>query len=134
VYESVELLKKFEASEVPDALEGAAQVYQELPFVYRPGERAVHGVIDVLYLDREGVWHVLDYKTAPVSYDGAWGNARHYYLQVGVYASAVAAKTGQTPKVQLYYIHPGRLITIRPADWQAALARLDDDVRSALNS
>jgi ATP-dependent exoDNAse (exonuclease V) beta subunit len=88
--------------------------------------------MDVLYLDRGGQWHVLDYKTAPIAAARARLDARQYYLQVGVYAAAVEAKTGQTPKAHLYYIHPGTLVYIKPDHWQAALARLEDDLQAAL--
>jgi hypothetical protein len=55
-------------------------------------------------------------------------------LQVGVYARAVEAKTGQVPQTRLYYIHPGRLVFVKPDDWGAALARLEDDLQDALES
>ncbi|NDJ76438.1 MAG: hypothetical protein GYB65_09275, partial [Chloroflexi bacterium] len=127
----LDLLRRFETSDIRHQLEAAHQVYRELPFVYHTSQRAITGVIDVLYFDGKR-WHVLDYKTTPVSEVGAWFNARHYYLQLGVYAAAVAAQTGQWPEAHLYYIHPGRLIYVKPDLWQPALARLDDDVRAAL--
>jgi len=128
---AADLLKRFEQSDMAQSLNAAKQVYRELPFVYDTGRRTIHGVIDVLFFNgRE--WHVLDYKTAPVSFNNAAGNARQYYLQVGVYAAAVAAKTGQFPGAHLYYIHPARLVSVRPEQWQAALDRLDEDVQAAL--
>ena len=104
------LLRRFEGGEVVRRLEGADQVYREVPFVYQRGDRAIHGVIDLLYHTpggrKGGQWHVLDYKTALVSERGAYENARRYTLQIGVYAEAVAARTGQIPETYLYYIHP----------------------------
>jgi ATP-dependent helicase/nuclease subunit A len=129
VDEAVGLLHQFAISEVRGELDRAQQVYREVPFVYRSGERTIHGLIDVLYFDRNQ-WTVMDYKTAAV--DRAWSNAKRYYLQVGMYAQAVEARTGQVPTIHLYYIHPARLITIRPDDWQPALDRLEDDLRAAL--
>jgi ATP-dependent exoDNAse (exonuclease V) beta subunit len=127
------LLRRFGSSPIRADLDRAAQVYRELPFAYRAGSRTLHGQIDVLYFDgRE--WHVLDYKTAPVSWQGAEKNAQRYYLQVGVYAEAVAARTGQTPHTHLYYIHPGRRVYVKPEDWRAALDRLEDDLQFALDT
>jgi len=134
VYAASELLKRFELSDVPARLESASQVYRELPFMHRIGQQTINGVLDVLYHDRYGKWHVLDYKTASVTEQGARSNARRYTLQIGVYASAVESKTGQMPDAHLYYIYPGTLIEVRPKDWRAALARLEDDVRAALDS
>ncbi|HEX3050934.1 MAG TPA: UvrD-helicase domain-containing protein [Aggregatilineaceae bacterium] len=128
---AVDLLKRFEQSDMAQSLNAAKQVYRELPFVYDTGRRTIHGVIDVLFFNgRE--WHVLDYKTAPVAFNRTLENAQQYYLQVGVYAAAVAAKTGQFPGAHLYYIHPARLISVRPEQWRAALDRLDEDVQAAL--
>lgn len=125
------LLERFGDSDVRADLERAAQVYRELPFVFSTGQRAIHGVIDVLYFDGHK-WHVLDYKTAPVSYNRVMDNARHYFLQVGVCAAAVEARTGQVPDMRLYYIHPGRTVFVKPEDWGAAVEHLEDDVRDAL--
>ncbi len=130
------LLRRFEGGEVVRRLEGADQVYREVPFVYQRGDRAIHGVIDLLYHTpggrKGGQWHVLDYKTALVSERGAYENARRYTLQIGVYAEAVAARTGQIPETYLYYIHPNKLIYVRTEVWQAALSGLDDAVAAAL--
>jgi ATP-dependent helicase/nuclease subunit A len=128
---ALDLLRRFESSEVCAQVQRAGQVYRELPFMVRLGERTVHGQIDVLYFDR-GAWHLLDYKTAPVSWHGAADSARRYYLQVGAYARAVEARTGQVPRTTLYYIHPGRLLLVQPEDWQPALDRLEDALQEAL--
>jgi hypothetical protein len=36
------------------------------------------------------------------------------------------------PRTTLYYIHPGRLLEIRPEDWQPVLDRLEDTLQEAL--
>jgi hypothetical protein len=131
--EALRLLERFVESHLRRELEAASQVYRELPFVYRGGGRTIHGVIDVLYFDGKQ-WTVMDYKTAIVDHAGAWFNAERYYLQVGMYARAVEARTGQIPAAQLYYIHPARLITVKPENWQPALDRLEDDLRAALGA
>ncbi len=54
-------------------------------------------------------------------------------MQVGVYAEAVKARTGQTPQTHLYYIHPARRVYVKSEDWRAALDRLEDDLQIALD-
>jgi ATP-dependent helicase/nuclease subunit A len=130
IYESIELLKKFEVSHIPKRLEHAQQIHRELPFVYWTGEREIHGILDVLYLNRAGLWTVLDYKTTPTN--DIEQDARRYYLQLGVYASAVQAKTGQVPRTSLYYIHSGILMDIKEDVWRGAMERLEDQIRFAL--
>jgi hypothetical protein len=128
---ALDLLAEFDASEARGRIERAGQVYRELPFMFRWGDRTIQGRIDVLYLDRHQ-WHVLDYKTALVSRASAQRSAQQYYLQVGMYARAVEARTGQTPQTHLYYIHPAVVVTVDQAQWRPALDRLEDDLRAAL--
>ncbi|NLX10646.1 MAG: UvrD-helicase domain-containing protein [Chloroflexi bacterium] len=133
VSRALDLLRRFASSPVAAAIGRANQVYRELPFVFHTGRRTIHGVIDVVYWER-GQWHVLDYKTAPVwKREDVDRHVQIHRLQVGAYAAAVKEKTGQVPLAHLYFIHPGRLVTVRPEDWQAALDNLEDDVRAALD-
>ncbi len=133
--QAVDLLRRYEASDICQQVRRATQIYREIPFFHAADGHTFHGVLDVLMFDtrRNGRWTVLDYKTAPVGHYQALLDARRYWLQVGVYAQAVAAKTGQDPNVALYYIHPGRLVTIRTEDWRAALDQLDETLRAALD-
>jgi ATP-dependent helicase/nuclease subunit A len=132
VRRALDLLGRFANSPIRHELEKAQQIYRELPFVWNNGTRTIHGVIDVLYFDGR-TWHILDYKTTPVSWERARENAQQYYLQLGVYAAAVEAHTGQAPEMHMYYIHPARLLYVKKADWQPALANLEDDLRAALD-
>ena len=136
--QAVDLLQRYETSDICQRVRRATQVYREIPFFHAVGGHTLHGVLDVLMFDaragKNGHWTVLDYKTASVGRYQALQDARRYVLQMGVYAQAVVAKTGQEPLVALYYIHPGRLITIKAEDWRAALDQLDDTLRAALGN
>ncbi|MBI5959053.1 MAG: UvrD-helicase domain-containing protein [Chloroflexi bacterium] len=127
VNKAFELLDKFDHSEIRQRIERAErtrQMYRELPFMVRWGERTVSGRIDLVYHDGQR-WHVLDYKTAQVgSHHRADAHARRYYLQVGIYARALEAATGQTPLTWLYYIHPARLVAVNQDQWRPVLAAL----------
>ncbi len=114
-----------------DPLRGAARVLREVPFVYQLGARVLHGVVDVLY-QREGVWHVLDYKTPPISAEMVPTHARRYYTQVGAYARALEAYLGHAPHAQVYYLHSGMMIDVPEDAWREALAQLEDDLAVAL--
>jgi ATP-dependent helicase/nuclease subunit A len=125
---ALSLLDAFDASEIRQRIERAergGQVRRELPFMVRWGERTVQGRIDLVYYDGQR-WHVLDYKTALVSRHWAENHAKRYYLQVGIYARALEAATGQTPATSLYYIHPARLVAVQPDQWQPVLLALEE--------
>jgi ATP-dependent helicase/nuclease subunit A len=108
------------------------KIRRELPFTLQLGERTINGQIDVLYLDRSGDWTVLDYKTDDVRLAFIPIHARRYFGQVGVYALAVQAIVGPVPRVQLYYARSATLFTVKESDWRDAIARLDTDLRIAL--
>jgi len=131
---ALDLLRRFESASIRREIERAVEVHREVTFVYHTGVRAIHGTIDVLYRDRGGQWHVLDYKTRPVNWPNVEQDVPRYALQVGVYAAAVEARTGQVPGTFLYYIYPGRLVKVRPDDWRAALNRFEEDIRAALDT
>jgi ATP-dependent exoDNAse (exonuclease V) beta subunit len=112
-------------------LMGADQIVREVPFLYRTGARIMHGVIDVVYR-RGDTWTVLDYKTAAVEEQFVRQHSQRYLWQVSVYAGAVAERLGVRPRAQLYYLHPGVLISIGLEAWQTALRRLDQQVEAAI--
>jgi ATP-dependent helicase/nuclease subunit A len=136
VYRVVEdvghLLETFERGQQPESLFHAEQVLHEVPFIYQVGRRIIHGVIDVLYRYQDH-WYVLDYKTADIRPDQVSWHAQRYTVQLGAYAQAVEERMGETPVVQLYYLHPGVLIDLPESRWRDALTRLDLTVDEALS-
>lgn len=126
--QAIRLLRKFEDDNM---LGGAELILREVPFILKTDTRILHGQIDVLY-KRDGAWHVLDYKTADIAARNVREHAKRYHLQVGAYARAVEKRTGQTPHVELYYLHPGTLIRVQPYEWEQALAQLDERIQAAL--
>ena len=121
------LLIQTEASDIFQQIAHASQVYRELPFTLQLGKRTINGVIDLLFFSKYQRWHVVDYKTSAVNFaddtDRAgriWGHARRYHAQVGVYAAAVEALTGQTPDVHLHYIRYVHTVKVPPDVWKAS--------------
>jgi ATP-dependent helicase/nuclease subunit A len=127
-----QLLTRFKSHGEPETLRQANRILREIPFLHRINHRVIHGVIDVLY-ESEGVWYVLDYKTAPIPAEAVKRHARRYAIQLGAYANAVELRTGIAPIVQLYYLHPGVLEVIDESVWRKALDGLDGIVAEALH-
>ncbi|MBO4862415.1 MAG: UvrD-helicase domain-containing protein [Firmicutes bacterium] len=91
----------------------AEEVFCELPFCYNEdsGQNVEtedsadikttvwHGIMDVVY-KKDGVWHIIDYKTNadPSDLD------EHYREQLSAYEKAFAAMTGQEAKARVYHI------------------------------
>ena len=125
------LLRQFRQSTVFGWIEAARNdnraLYNELPFILRTEKRVIHGVIDVLFQQTDGTWVVVDYKTSKVT-DGKFeDHARRYYLQVGVYASAVQEQLGGhiIPYTHIHYIRDSRTIHIPTEAWQTEIDKLE---------
>ncbi len=61
--EAGDLVEKFVQSAVFREIQKAKRVYRELPFTLNERHGRVYGVIDLLFQDASGRWHLLDYKT-----------------------------------------------------------------------
>jgi ATP-dependent helicase/nuclease subunit A len=135
------LLRRSRGDAIHQQVAGAAQVYRELPFVFRAEGRIIHGVLDVLFQRADGTWNVLDYKTNSLvssgrkpSLDDLALHARRFHLQVGVYAAAVQAQLdGIVPDVYIHYIRYGQTVPIPTDQWRSALAGLDESIGGLLS-
>ncbi len=130
--EALDLLSTAEQSEAIAQIGRAVQVYRELPFTLRWGNRAINGQIDVLYLTGRGQWTILDYKTDEVPPDAVFAHSRRYYGQLGIYSAAVQHITGQMPGAILYYIRPAKTVVISMDNRTEALSRLENEIQSVL--
>ncbi|MCS6835870.1 MAG: UvrD-helicase domain-containing protein [Anaerolineae bacterium] len=135
VREARRLLERFTHSTIYGRLTRARRVYRELPFIYRTERRLLHGVMDVLYQDAEGLWHVLDYKTNavphPTNPDAFALHAAQFHLQIGAYCAGVGQHwqaqglSDGYPGASIHYIRYNATVTVQPHEWQAALADLE---------
>ena len=131
-----QMLVRLMDSEIVSDLANARTLHREVEFAMRwpgasPGQRPalIRGVIDVLYEDSEGRWHVLDYKTNDFSSHATDEQLLGpYELQLGVYAHAVTQWFGQAPReLSLVVLRPTvRRITLpwSPARWEALSQRI----------
>jgi ATP-dependent exoDNAse (exonuclease V) beta subunit len=96
---------RFLASQRAKQLSAAKRDFVELEFLlaWPPGDSSsdrlrLTGFIDRLYEDREGQWHILDFKTNRVDAATLPAVAANYELQMLVYALAAQQVLGQPPK------------------------------------
>ncbi|MEP7285984.1 MAG: UvrD-helicase domain-containing protein [Chloroflexota bacterium] len=142
IEEATRLLQLTEKSNIiveMQQAEQSRQIYRELPFAFKFGERTINGVIDVLFFSKYGKWHVVDYKTSDVPpveglarSESIRQHAERYHAQVGIYAAAIQIMTGQAPEVHLHYIRHVYTVHVPMETWQAVLATLDNDITEAL--
>jgi len=90
---------------------GCMESHAELALFRRAGTRVVQRVIDRLYRDESGSWHIVDYKTGRSGTERQEGWSR----QLGEYAQLTSAATGtDVPDCVVYQVQEGRLIPVSP--------------------
>jgi ATP-dependent helicase/nuclease subunit A len=85
--EAAGILEQFLASELFHELAKARVIRREIPFLLNERHGILHGVIDVLFQDTRGRWHILDYKTAVGDENKLEKSG--YQVQIVLYAHAV---------------------------------------------
>ena len=138
------MLRRFTQSEtyrwIVEARRLKRPVYPELPFVYRSGERILHGVLDLLFQMPDQSWRIVDYKTGYVPGtelgldDALAAHARRYYLQVGAYALAAEQELGLLPRVFIHYLRYHQSVEILPQQWQPEIAKLEAYIGEVIGS
>ncbi|MFA6600310.1 MAG: UvrD-helicase domain-containing protein [Candidatus Omnitrophota bacterium] len=101
--EAARIVRQFSGSGLFAKIRGARRVFRELPFVLNERHGLVQGVVDLLFEDAGGKWHVVDYKTA--AGDAEKAEASGYCLQVMIYALAVRRLAGLLPaSTSVYFL------------------------------
>jgi len=109
-----EMLACFRKHELCDRISHAKQTLRELEFVTQTDWGTLTGKIDLLFEDREGAWHIVDYKSDRVTEDELTHHASLYELQMLCYAGAAESCLGQPPEsAELYFLRPGRSHSFR---------------------
>ena len=78
----------------------------ELPFTLPSPVGTLHGVIDLLYQDENGLWHVIDWKTEWAPEGELEENSQEHMIQMAVYDQAIQSELGTVPEVELCYLNP----------------------------
>ncbi|MDZ4819090.1 MAG: UvrD-helicase domain-containing protein [Planctomycetota bacterium] len=110
-----ELVQRFVKSSRAEQMRQAKQKFTELEFMLawpdqagHPAGRYLQGYLDCLYQDSQGGWHVLDYKSNLVTPENEAELARHYELQMLVYALAAEQALSIAPQsVVLHFLRSG---------------------------
>ena len=112
--EAKEILQAFSQSPFCQRLATAQRIHREVPFILDERHGKIHGVIDLLFQDGSGLWHVADYKTAIGDADKVKESA--YDLQILIYAYAVQKILGVTPKSGVVYFLKNQWCETLPLD------------------
>ena len=124
VAEVDEMLTRFRVSEIGRAIaRPEAQARFEAPFAWDWDGVPVHGTVDLLYRDvATDEWHVVDFKTDRVVSGRTAEAAAPYLVQIGLYAGALEAATGERPRAGLLFLRTGEWYEAPPEAITNALA------------
>jgi len=98
------MLDNLRASSLFEDIQQAKQRFSELPFVLDTPLGKLHGVIDLLFQDKDGVWHLVEWKTDWVDEKSLDDKVMEYREQIAVYNSAVQSILGFTPEAHLCFL------------------------------
>jgi len=110
VQRSHQMLMNLKNDEIYQSIQHAQQRYHEVPFTQMTPVGTVHGVIDLLYQDQNGAWHLLDWKTEWSPKAKIEENAQEHLMQMAAYANAVHQSIGVQPDVALCFMVPNIII------------------------
>ena len=100
-----ELCRRAVESEIVRRAVVSGRLWREVPVAAATGDGSLHGFIDLLFEERDGLV-VVDYKTDRVGPEETSESSARYRLQGGAYAHAVQRVTGKRVKeVVFLYLH-----------------------------
>jgi len=111
VIDARKIIQDFMKQPIFQELVKAKQIKREIDFVLNERRGLIHGRIDMLFEDKKGQWHILDYKTA--AGDGEAAHKSAYDLQMEIYALA-AERILKLPvrSAIIYYLKNQKAVTL----------------------
>lgn len=107
------MLKTFAQSPLATELQDAEEIHRETAILLPAGPARLRGQIDLLYR-RDGMWHIVDYKSDRVSPGDLHKKLARYELQLLAYSLAIAERAGgEAPRsARLYFMRTGEEIAL----------------------
>ncbi len=106
VQRSYQMLRNLKDHHIYQDIQNAQRRYHELTFTLSAEIGILHGIIDLLYQDQSGAWHLLDWKTEWTPKADIEENAKQYLVQMAAYAQAAQRTLQAQPDVVLCFLYP----------------------------
>lgn len=95
--DAMAMIQRFLDSQEGRRLRMARELYREMPVRTIVDNVVIRGTVDVLYLDADNVWTVLDFKTGAPSPEDSW-QRRAYRFQMFLYGFLLSDALGASPQ------------------------------------
>jgi ATP-dependent exoDNAse (exonuclease V) beta subunit len=97
-------VERFWSGPLGSQIKKSKKIYPELPFIYKTKKGILKGQMDLLYMEPNGQWTILDYKTNQVDATGLPALSAFYRMQLALYAYIFGKLYGTFPgKGVLYF-------------------------------
>jgi ATP-dependent helicase/nuclease subunit A len=140
---ATEMIERFTKSARSQQLATAKTIHREVDFLlaWPPGQpnttgQYIQGVIDCLYEDPAGNWHIIDFKTNDITPAQLPNVAQQYELQLHVYAIAIERTLGQSPaELVLHFLRPSaeHVVPWNDAARKKAIVKMNESIANACN-
>ena len=118
------MLENLRQDTLYNEIKAAVERYSELPFSLNTHLGILEGVIDLLYLDQQGVWRLIEWKSEWARPEQIEQPAYQILAQLALYTHAAEQLLGVTARASLVYLNP-RLVR-RPVEDEALRKILAD--------
>jgi hypothetical protein len=103
---SLWMLNNLKMHDLYQELNDSVMKYRELPFTLNSPGGILHGVIDLLYKDQHGNWHLVDWKTEWTPKEKVEENSNFHLHQIAVYTYASKKQIDQVPNARICFLNP----------------------------
>ena len=101
------MLDNLRRSRLFQEISGSSERHSEAPFTLQTPLGPLHGIIDLLYRDKQGRWTLVDWKTEWIQAEQVAERVEQHRLQVAVYALAARQILGAMPRSLLCFLEAG---------------------------
>ena len=122
VERSLRMLAVLRRAEIFQKVDTAVQRHTEVPFSLSSRLGYLHGVIDLLYQDREGYWQLVDWKTDWFPAVELLEQAHQHCQQIAIYDRAVRQILGVEPRSQVCFL------AVRALSYPFAQGELEESI------
>ena len=106
VKRSHQMLRNLKDHHIYQDIQNAQRRYHELTFTISADIGVLHGIIDLLYQDQSGAWHLMDWKTEWTPKADMEENTKRYLVQMAAYEQAAQRTLQAHPGVVLCFLYP----------------------------
>ena len=103
----LKMIDQFKQTGLYEEIDSAVQRSSEVPFTLSTPNGQLHGVIDLLFQDRKGQWHLVDWKTDWFPEGELEAQALAHRPQVAIYAAAVRKLLQVEPLARVCFMAVG---------------------------